>query len=53
MAQEQRAGTDQREDWMVCLAEGAVLYEKACQKYVKEIIRLRNSYQERHGKAAR
>jgi hypothetical protein len=52
MAQDQQAGTDQREDWMVCFAQEVVLYEKACQKYVEDIIRLRNSYQA-HGEEAR
>lgn len=45
MAQEQQEGADLREDWMVCFAQEVVLYEKACQKYVEDIIRLRNSYQ--------
>ena len=43
MAQEQQEGAGLREDWMVCFAQEAVLYEKACQKYVEDIIRLRNS----------
>lgn len=51
MAQEQQEGADLREDWMVCFAQEAVLYEKACKKYVEDIIRLRNSNQAREQEA--
>ena len=51
MAQEQQEGADLREDWMVCFAQEVVLYEKACQKYVEDIIRLRSSNQAREQEA--
>ena len=34
-----------RDDWTVCFAQEAVLYEKACQKYVDAILKLRGSHQ--------
>lgn len=45
--QHEQDANAKQDDWTVCFAQEVVLYEKACQKYVNDILKLRSSYQAR------